>query len=306
MRLLFTDIIASLAAKTVSFATRVLPGAIIRASFEVIIRIVLIFQPKHLQVARTNLRIVFPDMSDHEQRKLINRHIQYLANFLYEAFRLPQITEDWVNKNVVFPEGKENFLAEASPNGRLYLTGHLGVFELLAQTMALKGFPFHFVVRKFPGPRLEQWWRSIREKHGNRVIERSGAYRKLLHVLNQGGRAGLLFDQNITLSRAVFPRWFSLPAATTKAVGYSILKANPRVTVLSLVRNTSGQYEFLVSDCQTDAIRDDPSLSREEKILAITQKVTDLFTPMIEEFPEQWFWFHRRWKTRPDGTTYQY
>lgn len=285
---------------------RVLPAGIMKAFFYGVIRVFLFIQPKHIRVAETNIAIVFPNMSPSERTGLIKKHIQYLATFLYESFRLPQITEEWIDKNVQFPLGREDFLAEEYPQGTLFLTGHIGVFELLSYTMALKGFPLHVVVRKFPSPRLERWWRSIRERQGNTVIERSGAYREMLHILKRGERVGLLFDQNITLSRAVFPDWFGVPAATTKAVGFSILKASPHVVVLSLVQNGSGKYEILLKECHLEDIVNDTDRSRDEKVLAITQRVTDLLSAMIKEFPEQWFWFHRKWKTRPDGTRYPY
>lgn len=306
MRIAITDILALLCVQTISFCVRVLPAGVMKTFFHGAIRLFLRIQPKHIGVAETNIAIVFPNMSPSERKILIQKHIQYLTIFLYESFRLPQVTEEWIENNVQFPSGRENFLAEEYPQGTLFLTGHIGVFELLSYAMSLKGYPLHVVVRKFPSPRLERWWRSIRECHGNTVIERSGAYREILHVLKRGERVGLLFDQNITLSRAVFPNWFGVPAATTKAVGFSILKTNPHVVVLSLVQNRSGKYEILLKECHLEDVVNDTQSSRDEKVLAITQRVTDLLASMIEEFPEQWFWFHRRWKTRPDGTRYPY
>jgi lauroyl/myristoyl acyltransferase len=59
------------------------------------------------------------------------------------------------------------------------------------------------------------------------------------------------------------------------------------------------RYVIDVVECSCFDIYEDVDSSTDEKVRIITQRVSDMYCRMIADFPEGWFWMHRRWKTRP-------
>jgi lauroyl/myristoyl acyltransferase len=60
-------------------------------------------------------------------------------------------------------------------------------------------------------------------------------------------------------------------------------------------------YSIEACECETADIYQDETLSSDERVLRLTQRLSDHYCEMIRRFPEGWFWLHRRWKTRPEG-----
>ena len=110
---------------------------------------------------------------------------------------------------------------------------------------------------------------------------------------------GVLFDQNVTRNRAVFVNWFGIPAATTKAVGMAVLRCRPHVLVAGLISTGHDRYEMHCTELNFDVLCENSSASEEEKIRRITEEVVVEYEKLILQYPQGWFWMHRRWKTRP-------
>ena len=301
------DLLLTSIVRFASFLARNLPYSLVCSVLHFLFRVFLLIQPKHLTVGRKNIEIAFPDMPAKEVTELINNHVKFLSRVLADSLRLRLIKLDWVKENVTFPNEEAHAeLHGGDTPGILIATGHLGSFELFAHSAGLMGYNLSFIVRNFPFPKLDQWWCKTREHSGNKVIRRKGAYKKITTQLQLGQDVGVLFDQNVTRNRALFPKWFGLEAATTKAIGFAALQSKAPLVVCALAHRGDGKHEILWERCEIESIRDDESLSRDEKLLQITQIASDKFCAMVTKYPEQWFWFHRRWKTRPIKGSYQY
>ena len=111
----------------------------------------------------------------------------------------------------------------------------------------------------------------------------------------------LLFDQNVRLGHAVFVDFFGVKAATTKAVALAALRNGAPLIVSSIAYLGQDRYRLDAVECDLKAILEDNALSTDDKVFRITQIATSHFEKMVREFPEGWFWLHRRWKTRPEG-----
>ena len=61
------------------------------------------------------------------------------------------------------------------------------------------------------------------------------------------------------------------------------------------------KYHIEAEECDFSNLYTDETLTTEQKVLIITQRLSTLYVEMIRRFPEGWFWMHRRWKTRPEG-----
>ena len=141
---------------------------------------------RHRRIARTNLRIAFPDLPASERDSIARRSFGRCARNLVELGRLERLTPESVRRLVEYdPEaGLDNFLA-ARARGRsiLYLTGHFGAWELLPVAHALYGHPLSFVTRPLDNPWLERYLCRVRQASGNVVRVRSPQAEELRQLL---------------------------------------------------------------------------------------------------------------------------
>lgn len=253
-------------------------------------------------VALRNIRQVFPELSDRQQLEIYQQSVTELSRSVIDAARLPALTKSWVLENVEMP-GLAKFLElkHASKVGVIIATGHLGSFELLGHLIGLLGYPVSVVVRSFRLPRLNSWWKESREKAGNQVIDRAGAFQTMTQQLESGRSVAMLFDQNVRRSHAVFVDFFGRPAATTKAVALAAIRTGAPIIVAGIRYDAAAtRYVVEAKHCEVSDILE-AELTNEERVKQITQRTTDYFAEFVRAFPAGWFWVHRRWKTAPEG-----
>lgn len=260
------------------------------------------FVPRFRKVAYTNLEIAFPDREDQWKEQIIEESIESLARLVVDICRIRFIDREWIGRHVDVTEMEVIREARRKANGEgvLCVTGHLGSFELLAHCIALEDQPISFIFRNAKQEGVNRWIRETRESNGNSVIPRKGAYKALLRGLRQNKFVAVLFDQNIKRQNAVFVDWFGLSAATTRAVALSAIKTNCSVILIAIQHSGDDQYKVRVLDADVDHIRKNSEIGLQEKVQQITQVLVEQFCGLVKESPGEWFWLHRRWKTRPD------
>lgn len=246
-----------------------------------------------------NLALVYPDKDKEWQAQFLDRATRAWATVFVDFARLPNLTKEWVQTHVdcSFLAEYERLKALDSQKGILLVGGHLGSFELQAYLMGLLGHPFELIVRAMKLPQLNRWWTTRRTGSGNVVIDRKGAYRRMLANLRAGRDVGLLFDQNLVRAHALFVDWFGRPAATTKALGTAAVTTQARVVLAALIAVAPDRYIMELRPFDFTEIYENQTLSKSEKIFQVTDAVTRAFEGLVKKHPESWFWMHRRWKT---------
>jgi KDO2-lipid IV(A) lauroyltransferase len=297
------DRLALFGLRVVCGLLRLLPPRVGEAFVAAVLRIFLCVVPRYGDIARRNLELAFPEASESWRAARFAESVRSLARVLVDFARLPRLDRGWVERHVDVPfltRFKE--IKRAHPGrGVVIATGHLGSFELLAHSIALLGHPLSFVVRNFTLPRVDAWWTASREASGNRVIGRRGAFKDIVRDLQTGRDVAVLFDQNVTRNHAVFVPWFGIPAATTRAVALAALRTESPVVVAGVGYRGDDRYEVLAEECNFSALYAATDISTEEKVLRMTADMAGRYVEMIRRYPGEWFWMHRRWKTRPEG-----
>lgn len=275
-------------------------GCLIYAAFRVI--------PRLSRTIERNLSIAFPDKDAAWRREIVRRNATEIARLLSDSLRLPQLSAAWVTQHVSCPiiDRYAERLGENAGKGLLIATGHLGSFELLGHTIGLMGYPLAAVARNFRSPRIDTWWRSLREARGNTIIGRRGAFKEMVQTIAEGRSVAVLFDQNVTRNHAVFVDWFGVPAATTKSVALAALRTEVPIFVAAMRYTGGDTYTIDAVECDLSALYNDSSMTTDEKVEIITRELSQRYCDLIRAFPEGWFWMHRRWKTRPDGAEAMY
>lgn len=302
MLAVITDLIALSFLKAVQRFVLLVPVRVATLVFTLFVRIVVSLIPRYRKIALKNLQLAYPDQNLSWRWGVFKSSMSGFARVLVDFLRLPKLDERWFREHVTL-EGRTPDLVKGSGTaGVLYVTGHLGSFEILAHYCAVFGYPLSFIARDLPLARVNAWVRAGREKGGSRMIAREGATKEVLRCLEEGRNVGILFDQNVTRKHAVFVPWFGRLAATTRTVGLAAIRTRCPVVVVSICSDpVRDSYRIVTKEVDLSDVYVSESEDLDRKIEIVTQRVSDIFVDMIRANPGEWFWMHRRWKTAPEG-----
>jgi len=274
-----------------------LPRSLARAAGISIAWLVYLFHGKLRRVGMRNLELAFPEKPLGERKKILHGVFTSLGRHVGEVCRFPRYTRANVSETVVY-EGFENYeRAFARHKGVLFLTGHLGAWELSAFAHSLYGHPLNVVMRPLDNPYLDRLARRYRTMHGNKVVDKDFA-RGLIAAMHKGETVGVLMDTNMIVSQGVFVDFFGYKASTATGVARLALKTDAAVIPGFTVWDPVLQKYRLRFDPAVKLIR---TKDRDADIISNTQLFTNILEDYIRRFPDQWLWVHRRWKTRPRG-----
>jgi KDO2-lipid IV(A) lauroyltransferase len=259
-------------------------------------RLVFWIDRRHRKLALENLRFAFGgEKSEQELQSIAQGSYQHLGLSLVELARAmvspPQKVMEWVRV-----EGLDHFVdAHKKGRGVLYLTAHLGNWELMALAQSLQGYPIGVVARPVGNPLLERLLGRLRSRWGNRVVRKKGALREVLKLLKRGEAVGFLLDQNVAVDQGVFVNFFGRPACTHKTLALLALKTGASVLPAFTFRERDYGHRIVV---ESPVILEETG-DTDRDVEVNTQKFTSLIESHIRRHPDQWLWVHRRWKTQP-------
>ena len=275
-----------------------LPRPLARAKGIVLGLIVYLLFGRLRRVGMRNLALAFPAMNRRERRRILRRTYISLGRQLAEVCLFPGYTRENVSEIVVY-EGFENFeRAYARRKGVLFLTAHLGAWELSAFAHSLQGHPLAIVMRSLDNARVDRLIQSYRTMHGNRTVDKDDFIRGLLAAMRDGETVGILMDTNMTPPQGVFVDFFGIPACTASGLARIALRTDAAVVPGFTVWDSKLRKYILRFDAAIELVRtgDDQA-----DVVANTAKFTKIIEDYIRRYPDQWLWVHRRWKTRPEG-----
>ncbi|XXF79132.1 lysophospholipid acyltransferase family protein [Myxococcaceae bacterium GXIMD 01537] len=246
--------------------------------------------------ALRSLARAFPEKSDAERQALARACFRHLAAAAFEVgctASLDRRLEDFV----AWPEEDRRVLEAALSRGRgvVFVSGHVGNWELLARRVARAGYPSQSIAKETTDPRVTALVERFRARGGVRSIWRGqeGAARAMLRTLKAGEILGLLIDQD-TRVQSLFVPFFGELAATPRAAADLALRTGAAVVVGFCQREGRG-YRMRFEEVPTPETDD-----REAAALALTAALSERIEAAIRRAPEQWVWMHQRWKTRPE------
>jgi Kdo2-lipid IVA lauroyltransferase/acyltransferase len=275
-----------------------LPRRLARSLAAAVAAFVYGMRPKLRRTANFNLRIAFPDWTAAERRVVIRGMVRNLGWMAAEFARFPKYNQENIDQ-VVLLEGHENFLeGQRRGKGVLYLTGHIGAWELSSFAHALYGYPLHYMARQLDNTRIDDLVNKYRCLSGNRPIFKNESARAMLKILREARTVGILADQNTMPEEGVFVDFFGTSASTTTGLARVALHTGAAVVPGyaywdGIIHKYRLRFEPPVELVRTG----DP----ERDILENTQNFAKVIEAAIRQHPEQWVWLHARWKTRPKG-----
>ena len=235
--------------------------------------------------ARKNIAIAFPRYSQ-ARRELIlkNSYIFFIRNTM---------------QFLSFPKGFQN--AHITVNGKEYLdkaltkkkgvilvTGHFGVWEIMLAWFGLNQYSMLVVGQKQKNSGADTFVNQLREDTGIKMIPRKSSLEFMYEALARNNILTLASDQDAK-KRGIFVKFFSLPASTPKGAGRFHLEYGSPLIFVTCHLERPNNHVLDILPIPTDS---------NSNIASITQSFTLMLENIITAYPEQYFWFHRRWKTK--------
>ena len=253
--------------------------------------------PRWRTTARRNLELALPEVPAEARESIASGVYRSLARLLGTVACFPRIHSGNVSQWIRY-EGYEHF-EQAMKRGRgvLFATAHLGNWELSAFAHALLSAPMHVVVRPLDNPLLDAWSVRLRTSTGNRVIGKKDFVRSILRALKANQAVGMLIDHNTGLDEGVFVDFFGVPACSNPV--FARIAARTGAAVIPGFAVWSEEEKRYV-------LRFYPPVEITGDEVGDTQRCQQAVERAIREYPDQWLWIHRRWKTRPPGSPLLY
>ncbi len=246
------------------------------------------------QITIKNLTKTFPDKNHAEIRNIAISVYRNIGQTLIEFIRAGVWSKEQLFKQVLF-EGREYLDgALAKGKGVLLLTAHFGNWELLGIALSAAGYKLNVLARPLDNPLLDKVVNNIRRKFGTWIIANSNSIKDVIRVLHKNETIGILMDQNL-YENATFVDFFGDLAATTPIIPLLARKTGAAVIPIRIVRLKNNQLQVIV---EPEVIfQANPDC--EEFVRNNTRHCNEVLEQWIRQDPEQWFWVHNRWKTRP-------
>ena len=295
------DRVAALLVRPFFFVLAWLPRPVSRFLCRSIAASVFALDAGHRRIGMINLGIAFPEKDQAWRRKTLRESFLQLGDLAVELSRLHRLTSREVLRRVRFDHGYglEHY-REARSEGRgvLFLTAHVGAWELLPAAQALYGHPLSFLVRPLDNPFLEAWLASRRSACGNEVISKHQGLRKVLKRLKQGGDVGFLIDQNVQPKDGIYAPFFGHQASTSSALAAVALKSGAPV-VAGFIRPGPSPGHHLIRFHPPIHLR--PSGDHRKDLVEGTTLFNQAIEDAIRDCPSAWLWGHRRFQSQPGG-----
>lgn len=251
---------------------------------------------RHRAIAAESLAASFPGRyTPAELEHVVRAVFENLGRTAVDVARSDRLLSRTAGTPVEW-DGYEHLLAaRARGKGVLVISAHFGPWELLPPVWVLRDEPVYVVARPLDNPRLDDLLNGLRARGGTRVIRKRDAVHAILRALRGGGTVGILIDQHVSEREGVVVPFFGRPASTASAPALIAQRSGASVIPMSIVRQPGrGRYRILIGT--EIVVRRSGDLKAD--LVENTARFTAAIEAMIREQPEQWFWVHRRWKTR--------
>jgi Kdo2-lipid IVA lauroyltransferase/acyltransferase len=250
--------------------------------------------PRLRRVAAQNLALALPQA---DARQITDGVFASLSRMLVAFSRFPDFDRDNIGDWIRY-EGFEHFEeAKSRGKGVLFATAHLGAWELSAFAHALLTAPMHVVVRPLDNALIDKAVSRRRTASGNTLIAKKDAARGIVRALKNNDAVGILVDQNVAADEGVFVDFFGVKACAGSAFARLAYRTGAAV-IPGFALWSEAEKKYI--------LRFYPLLEFKGDTYSDTQMLHSCLENVIREYPDQWLWLHRRWKTRPADDASRY
>jgi KDO2-lipid IV(A) lauroyltransferase len=248
--------------------------------------------PRLRRTAMRNLAMALPELEESQHRRIATGGFASIARLLVVLSRFPRLNRENISEWIHF-EGEEHVeAARRAGRGILFATAHLGNWELSAIAYGLICEPMHVVVRPLDNPHIDALIARFRRSSGNHLIVKKDAARAIVRALKNNQAVGILIDQNSSLDEGVFIDFFGIKACANAAFA-RMAAATGAAVIPGFALWDAARRRYV--------LRFYPPVPITGDTCEDTRRIQGEVEAVIRQYPDQWLWMHRRWKTRPPG-----
>lgn len=204
---------------------------------------------------------------------------------------------------------EDALLATDHPGGLVFLSAHVGDWEMAHYYLALRGIKVAVVTREVSNRFLDREIARRRSRLGARTIPKRGALSALRAAVRGGEPVGLLADQNCP-TRERFFDFFGTQASTYTEFARVLARTRARILFITCVRKERDtRFQVILRDLGA-GLPDPREVTSVERARLradeLVRRYLDVVEDLVRRHPEQYLWIHRRWKSRPTGAPWLY
>ncbi len=248
--------------------------------------------PYRKDVARENLTRAFPQLSIRQRRALLKRTYRHFGMVLMDFIRIPTLSANSLDSIVDFDESHVREAREQG-SGAVIMSGHLGNWELAILSIGRRAYPLTTVVVRQRGPG-GSFLETVRNATGSRTLSKKTPTHTMLRLLKEGNFLGMAGDQDAR-KMGVWVTFFGHPSSRPRGPAVFALRTGAPMLFCWCRLQKDRRYQLDFVPINTENL----PRKRDQAIQSLTQRYTDALEEAIRRHPEQYFWFHRMWKTEP-------
>ena len=249
-------------------------------------------------VVERQVRAAFPEFDDEKVRTVAKASYASLGRTAIETALLPARSREQVIAMFSRVEGWDVVeRAMAKGKGLLFVTGHLGNWELAGSFVAARGVPLEAVARRMQNPMFDRYLTETRRRIGMTVIYDADAVRRVPRAMRERHAVAFLVDQGAVGLASTWVPFFRRLAKTPRGPAVFALRLGAPVVFGAALRQPDGRYMIGFEEVQAESTGD-----READVDRIVAAYTATLERWVRRAPEQYFWHHRRWKHQRPGT----
>jgi KDO2-lipid IV(A) lauroyltransferase len=249
-----------------------------------------LFARKDRRAVKENLKVIFPEKSDREIRRIRLKMFRNFAKYLVDFFRFSKLDAEYVKKHLKVENAHYIDEALAKGKGAIALSAHIGNWELGGVVIALLGYPFWIIALPHKDKRVNDFFNHQRESKGIRVTQLGRAVRQCLDVLKENKIIGLAGDRDFTEKGQVV-NFFGKPTFLPEGAAAFALKTGAAIIPGFMVRNEDDSFT-LKMNAPLDVT---PTGNRDEDLIALINRGKSVIESYIRKYPDQWYMFRKFW-----------
>ncbi len=246
--------------------------------------------------AMDNLRASYPEKDIEWLEATGKRSFEQLVMLAIDVMFTPRLVEkdNWTDYARVINIERAKWMMKEN-KGMLMLTGHYGNFEIMGYMLGLFGFEVYSIARPLDNPYINDYLYGIRQRKGQKIINKKGATEEMTQLAEAGATLCFISDQDAG-RKGVFVDFFGRKASSYKSIGLLAMQYNLPIGI-GVCRRVNDAFSF---EIEVGRIIMPSEWAEKEKPLDwVTAEYNKELENLICKDPTQYWWLHRRWKTRP-------
>lgn len=250
------------------------------------------FLKSRRNVALENLRYAFPEMDESERKSIALQSFQSVSATFIELLWYPNFSKESIRQRVQIENIDLLTKLLEKNKGIVFVTAHLGSWELTAQAIAVySGIEVSAIAKTQSNSFIDHAITKRRELFGVKVVSMGINVREILRTLHHGGIVTLVADQSAP-KESIAVEFFGRTVPTFQGPAMFSLKTGAPLLLGCAVRQKSGNYTMRFIQVPTEDLHD----ASDDNVYELTRRQVAATETIIREHPEQWMWMHKRWK----------